>query len=428
MKRSTLTIALFFILPVILLAQDEKKFDVKFYGFVQTDLIYDTRQVVAVRDGHFLLYPQPENLDATGSKDLNAKASFNILSIQTRVGAKITLPEAIGAKFTGVIEGSFFGMNNLDINGFRLRHAFIKAQWKTTSVLVGQYWHPNFVTTCFPGTISFNTGAPFTPFTRNPQVRVVQKLGKFSFHGTLLSQVDFLSTGPGPLGVSTPSSVYLRNSVLPALNLRVEFATKNKEKGNEFLVGASVNFKRLVPRTSSDVYDSVTDQTYTYKGVEEVNSLAGMLYFKVKVPALTIKAAGTYAQDAFNWTMLGGYAVEKVVNPVKGFQEYTPISTIAAWTDIHSNGTKWQVGLFAGYTKNLGSENLITGKYYSRGSSIDYVYRISPRFIYNIGKFRIAPEVEYTVAAYGTPNQYGEVENTTAVGNLRLLLGFFLFF
>ena len=153
MKKSILTVALFFILPLVLLAQDEKKVSVKFYGFVQTDLIYDSRQVVAVRDGHFLLYPQKENLDATGGKDINAKASFNMLSIQTRVGAKITLPDAIGAKFTGLIEGSFFGMNNLDINGFRLRHAFVKAQWKSTSVLVGQYWHPNFVSKCFPGTI-----------------------------------------------------------------------------------------------------------------------------------------------------------------------------------------------------------------------------------------------------------------------------------
>jgi len=429
MKKSMLTIALFFILPAALLAQDEKKVNVKFYGFVQTDLIYDTRQVVAVRDGHFLLYPQKENLDATGGKDINAKASFNMLSIQTRVGAKITLPEAIGAKFTGLIEGSFFGMNNLDINGFRLRHAFVKAQWKSTAVLVGQYWHPNFVTKCFPGTISFNTGVPFTPFSRNPQVRVTQNAGKFSFIGTIISQVDFVSTGP--VG---PNTMYLRNSVLPALNLRVEFYTANKEKGNEFLIGASVNYKRLTPRTSASVYDSVSDQTYTYKGIEEINSLAGMVYFKVKVPAITIKAAGTYAQDPFNWTMMGGYAVERVVNSVKGFQEYTPITTLAGWTDIHSNGKKWQLGLFAGYTKNLGSEKLIGGDYYSRGtnrggtSGIDYVYRFSPRFIYNIGNFRIAPEIEYTVAAYGTPNQYGEVENTTSVGNVRFLLGFFLFF
>lgn len=422
MKRSTLTIALFFILTAALFAQDENKASVKFYGFVQTDLIFDTRQVVAVRDGHFMLYPKPESLDAAG-KDLNAKASFNILAIQTRVGAKITLPEAIGAKWSGLIEGSFFGMNNMDINGFRLRHAFVKAQWKTTSALVGQYWHPMFVTSCFPGTISFNTGAPFTPFTRNPQVRVTQKVGKINFIGTILTQVDFVSTGP--VG---PNTIYLRNSVLPALNLRVEYFTANKEKGNEFLVGASLNFKRLIPRISSDVYDSITDQTYTYKGIEEVSSLSGMIYFKVKVPAITIKAAGTYAQDAYNLTMIGGYAVEKVVNPVKGFQEYTPVSTLAGWTDIHSNGKKWQVGLFAGYTKNLGSENTITGPYYSRGSSIDYVYRLSPRFVYNIGKFRIAPEVEYTVAAYGTPNQYGEVEDAVAVGNLRLLLGFFLFF
>ncbi|MEA3479168.1 MAG: hypothetical protein U9R60_13360 [Bacteroidota bacterium] len=422
MKRSTLTFALFFILPLVILAQSEKKFNAQFYGFVKTDIFYDSRQVVAVRDGHFLLYPRAEKLDNAG-KDINAKSSFNMLSIQTRVGVKITAPDALGAKITGLVEGAFFGMNAADIDGFRLRHAFVKMQWKSTALLVGQYWHPNFVTKCFPGTVSFNTGAPFTPFTRNPQIRITQQAGNFYFIGTILSQVDFVSNGP--IG---PNSIYLRNSVLPALNLRIEYYSANKEKDREFLIGASANFKRLIPRVSSDVFDTITDQTYTYKGIEEVSSLSGMLYFKVKVPAITIKAAGTYAQDAFNWTMLGGYAVEKIVNPVKGFQEYTPISTLAAWTDIHSNGKKWQVGLFAGYTKNLGSDKNITGAYYSRGSSIDHVYRISPRFIYNINRFRIAPEIEYTVAAYGTPNELGEVENTTAVGNVRLLLGVYLFF
>jgi hypothetical protein len=426
MKKSCLAFLLLFLIPVFLQAQDENKFSAKLYGYVKTDVFYDSRQVVTVRDGHFLLYPQPENIDDAG-KDINDKSSFNMLSIQTRLGVKFTAPDALGAKISGLIEGAFFGMSNADINGFRLRNAFLKMQWKSTDLLVGQYWHPNFVTSCYPGTVSFNTGVPFVPFTRNPQIRLTQKVGKFSFIGTILSQLDFSSIGPGPNDVPISSPIFLRNSVLPALNLRIEFLTKNKEQGTEFLVGASANFKRLVPRVSSSVTDTAGN-TYTYKGIEEISSLAGSFFVKVKVPAITIKAQGTLAQDAANWVMIGGYAVEKVVNPVKGFREYSPITTFAAWTDIHSNGKKWQLGLFAGYTKNLGSQDPITGPYFSRGSTIDHVYRVSPRFIYNVGKFRIAPEIEYTVAAYGTPDNYGDVQNTTTVGNLRLLLGVYLFF
>ncbi len=64
---------------------------------------------------------------------------------------------------------------------------------------------------------------------------------------------------------------------------------------------------------------------------------------------------------------------------------------------------------------------------YSRGYNIAYLYRISPRFIYNAGKFRIAPEIEYTVAAYGTNEPDGKVIDPEPVGNFRFLLGVYLF-
>ncbi|RLD79586.1 MAG: hypothetical protein DRJ15_09055, partial [Bacteroidetes bacterium] len=96
--------------------------------------------------------------------------------------------------------------------------------------------------------------------------------------------------------------------------------------------------------------------------------------------------------------------------------------------DIHSNGKKWQVGLLAGYAQNLGAGKDITGPTYQRGSNIAYLYRISPRFIYNSGKFRIAPEIEYTVAAYGTAQSDGLVKDTKEIGNLRFLLGVYYFF
>ena len=78
----------------------------------------------------------------------------------------------------------------------------------------------------------------------------------------------------------------------------------------------------------------------------------------------------------------------------------------------------------------------ITGPTYQRGANIDYIYRISPRFIYNSGRFRIAPEIEYTVAGYATTDANGNlnidtkgvVTDSKAVANVRLLLGVYLFF
>ena len=132
--------------------------------------------------------------------------------------------------------------------------------------------------------------------------------------------------------------------------------------------------------------------------------------------------------------MIGGYAQKDTINSTTGAVDYTNIKTMAVWADIHSNGKKMQVGLFMGYSKNLGSANRIGQEtsywnpYYSRGNNIGYAYRLSPRFIYNIGKFRIAPEIEYTVAAYGTPDGKGVVQDTKEIGNFRFLLGVYFFF
>ena len=95
---------------------------------------------------------------------------------------------------------------------------------------------------------------------------------------------------------------------------------------------------------------------------------------------------------------------------------------------LSTNG-KTQAGLFAGYTKNLGTENDNTGIYYSRGSNINSVYRVAPRMVFNMAKLRISTELEYTSAQYGKADTKGVVNsNLVTVSNLRLLLAFYYFF
>ena len=50
----------------ILHANDKKSFGIRFSGFVKTDAIWDTRQTVDARDGHYLLYPKGPDLDPEG--------------------------------------------------------------------------------------------------------------------------------------------------------------------------------------------------------------------------------------------------------------------------------------------------------------------------------------------------------------------------
>jgi hypothetical protein len=412
MKRALLAIVLW--VPIMMMGQDdEKKFNITFNGFVKTDIFWDSRQTVDVREGHFYLYPANELLDETG-EDINARSKFNFLSIQTRLRTDITGPEVLGAKPSAAIEGEFFGHGNGDINGFRLRHAYVKLNWTSTELLVGQFWHPLFITSSYPGTVNFNTGVPFLPFSRNPQIRLSQSIGGFKAYITALSQVDFRSNGPDGANVN-----YLRNTAMPALNLNLEYVVS--KDGFKFLIGVAGGYKTLLPRMATDS---------NYKTDEKVGSMTGQAYIKMAVPAITIKAAGTYAQDAYDLTMIGGYAVSNITDTLKNFQEYTPVSTLAFWADIHTNGKRLQGGLFIGYTKNMGSSDIInTGTFYSRGSNIAYVYRISPRLIYNVGKFRIAPELDYTVAAYGKSiGTDGIPLNTKDIGNFRFLLGVYYFF
>ncbi|MBI9065315.1 MAG: hypothetical protein JEZ14_25245, partial [Marinilabiliaceae bacterium] len=283
---------LLFILPLTLLGQDEeKKFGVKFSGFIKNDMFFDSRQTVTARDGHFLLWPAAEKLDPDGN-DINDKSAFNMLTIQTRLRAKITGPDVLGAKTSGMVEGAFFAMSNATVNSFRLRHAFVKLNWTNTELLFGQTWHPMFITGCFPGTVSFNTGVPFQPFSRNPQIRLTQSAGDLKFVLAVQSQLDFANRGPVKVDgeiKNLPSSSFLRNSATPDMHVQIHYGRKNAESGNEFLSGAGVGYKSIVPQIET---------TQGYQTDETVAGLSAMGFLKVKIPALTFKVEGAYGENA----------------------------------------------------------------------------------------------------------------------------------
>lgn len=406
--------------------KEEPKYGITLSGFVKTDFFYDSRQVVSIREGHILLYPDNKKPDLYG-KDINAKDHFGILAIQSRLTGKITGPDFLNAKTSALIEADFFGNENsnfADLNGLRLRHAIIRLNWTTTELLIGQFWHPLFVPECFPDVVSFNTGAPFQAFSRNPQIRLTQKINKVKLIFAANSQRDFASSGPDGI-----SPKYLSNAVLPDMNIHLQYSTIFDET-SEFLIGAGTEFKQLVPRLYSQGDKNLKDgaDSIYYAGDEHVNSYALSVYSKLRLKPVTIKAYAIFGSNLFDYLMLGGYAVKSLNVTDQMSYDYTPVKNISVWTELSTNG-KIQAGIFAGYTKNLGTENNNTGVYYSRGSNINYVYRLAPRMVINIEKFRISTELEYTAAQYGKTNLNGLVEsNLNLVSNLRLLTAFYYFF
>jgi len=403
MKRINL-LSLILITFFNLQAQNPSPFGIRFSGYVRTDVIYDTRQSSAangLREGHFYLFPDNALYDAD-SIDINASPSFHMLSIQSRLRGDINGPDAFGAKTSGALEAEFFGTSEADLNGFRLRHAFVKLDWEKSSLQIGQTWHPMFPTECFPGTISFNTGAPFTPFSRNPQIRYTYRLGKMSISTTAYSQRDFTSTGP-----DGSSNKYMRNSGLPAVNAQVKYSFT---PSNFLILGADSKVIRPELRTAAN-----------YENNNKLTSFAGFATLQIKTKPLSLSVQGAVVQNATDLVMIGGYGIAEVIDPIKGLRSFTNLTTANAWLDLYTNGQKFQAGFFAGYSKNLGSSVENIGPVFGRGTNIDYLARVAPRIQFIREKLILALEFETTIAAYGITGSYGKVTNTHLITNYRLL-------
>ncbi len=402
-----------------LFAQEEQKFGIKFSGFVKNDFFLDSRQTVAAREGHFLLWPSAELLDEDGL-DINARTNFNMLAIQSRLKGSITGPDAFGAKTSGVIEVDFFAQANDNINLVRMRHAFVKLNWTNLELLAGQYWNPLFVTDCFPGTVSFNTGTPLQSFARNPQIRASYTKGDLKFTLAALSQRDYTSRGAN--GVS---SEYLRNSAVPDFHFQAQVNLSDSEKGSAFVIGGGLAYKTLVPRLESEV---APDQVYSVK--EKVGGLTAIGFTKLTTKPVTFKLEARYGENIADVLGISGFAVKDIVDPLTGEQSYTPLTSMTFWGEIHTNG-KVQVGIFGGVLKNLGTKDTMDpgGDVFGLGTDIDNLVRVSPRVIFNSNSTRIAFEIEYTRAAYGSDfDEFYIPDSTIPVSNLRGLIAIYYFF
>jgi hypothetical protein len=376
---------------------------VKLSGYVKSDFFFDSRQNICAREGHFLLLPSPPSYDEN-NLDINAKSSFNTLPVQSNLAVNVAGPKVMGASVSALIEGDFFGQSNSDVNMLRLRHAYIKLSWEKTEIITGQYWHPAFALSCYPSTISFNTGAPINPFSRAPQVRITQTVGILKFSGSLLSQRDYVSVGP-----EGPNSKYLRDSGIPEIVITAETNTAGK-----FLLGAVLGYKTLVPqiKTGSNFNTS-----------ESVRGITANIFMKYSGTVLLAKLAGIYLENGSELISISGYAVKDTIDALKGIVTYEPVRTISCWGELQTCGKLIQAGIFSGYSQNMGTKSAVTGPFYlTSGALVKSLYRVSPRLSIKQGNLTLAAELEYTSALYGSPDNHGIMIQTTRVANTRLLL------
>ena len=411
MKKSILTIAAV-CLALCGFAQ-EKKITFKPYGFIRNYAAYDSRANLSSNSDQFNMIPQDEKLNSYGD-DLNEKPDILLLSITTRLGLNVTGPEFLGAKTSAKIESDFagFGTSNTVL---RIRQAYAKMDWEKDNLLVGQAWHP-MMGDMMPDVFSLATGAPFTPFSRSPQVRYDRLAGKFKLTATALYQFQYLSYGPSAndLGSSTTSFDYARKALVPELYFQAMY------KNGDFMAGAGVDILTLKPRTEytdADGVNMLSDQLVT--------SFSPTAFFSYKEGNWGIKGRVTYAQNASHLNMLSGFGVTELKED--GEAEYGSLSSVTGWVDVTykqqlKKGTLTYC-LFGGYGKNLGCEDdfVSPSMMYVRGyKNIDNFWRVSPSVLYTHNAMQIGLEYEPTTVGYGTMKADGSVDKERSVTNHRI--------
>ena len=400
-----------------------KDVSLKIYGHVRTDIYYNSRDNVQSVDGLFYSYPKDEVLDHNGN-DINGGDNSNMYTVYSRMGFDFAGPMIGKAKTSAKIEFDFRGNGNDNLSALRLRHAYFNFDWGKNKLLVGQTSHP-FFGEVSPQILNLNTGSPFQPFGRAPQIRYRHNSGALQLQAVAVWQSQFKSHGPTAddgTGKGNARNQYPhKNSNIPELALGIDY------KANGWIVGVGIDMLSIVPRTKAtvpDVVSSSQNATTTYNVDERLTTVSYEAHVKYQKDKLFFAAKSTLGSNFTHTSMLGGYAV-KSQDITTGEREYTPFRNSSNWINI-VYGKKWKPGIFIGYIKNLGTaDDMEMGSnkaIYGTGTNIDQLFSGTFELTYNVPHWKIGAEYNYTSAWYGTTQKNGKVTDTHAVGNNRLVL------
>lgn len=351
----------------------EPGFSLEATGFVRWDGFFNTRQSVNVREGLLYFYPAPVKRNAAGI-DENADPQINFLSVFTRGALRINAPEVLGAKLSGLIEADFFGHLNPTISNLRLRHAYTRLTWDGIELMIGQYWNLFSRIELFPGVLNPGAGQPLQPFSRNPGIYALwNPLPTLRLSAAATMQRDAFSE------FGALNELQQRSGV-PALNLDAAWVTP------EFQAGFGLLGKAVRPEP----------------GGANLFSGAGQIYAGWQpLEQLRLRGRFVLGQDLADHQMLGGI--------VKSDKGWLNLVTLASWLDLeYKIAPQWRVGLFGGYTSNLGT----LGPTGTTSDPKDFIARnpeqawsvfVVPRLIFDPSEhLRFALELNWTSSLYAS--------------------------
>ena len=396
MKKLILSFFALAALSTALLAQNETPAKFKLYGFIRNYAIFDSREVKAGTEDLYFYMPVDENKLANGT-DLNATPSFRLLSLTTRLGLDVSGYQFGSMKLNGKVEADFYCKSGSTAI-LRLRQAYIGLTWDKLGknaensflLTIGQTWHP--MAADMPHIVNLETGAPFNPFNRSPQIMANYSFGKkVTLTAGAIYGMQYLPVGPtsnDDLKV-TKSANYMKYGLIPEI-----YAGITLKPTSSFTAKVGANLFTIKPRWK-DGLGPLSDRLIT------VSPFVFLQYTGKN--GLQIRAKSIFAQAGEHMNLLTGYGVSKINND--GSWEYTPMRSTASFISAQY-GKKWQVMGMIGYMRLLGtSEDLIDTDHYwfnnSGVSNIRQMFRATPTLAYNLGKLTLAIEYNLTGVQFG---------------------------
>lgn len=393
-------------------AKIEKPSHFKFYGFIRNYFAFDSRESKSGTKDLFYYIPKDEALNAKG-EDMNANPTFRFLAITSRVGLDVKDYQFGKTKVGAKIETDFYCMNG-NVAVLRLRQAYATLGWdglgkdgkQSTSLKIGQAWHP--IAADQPYVIDLETGTPFNPFSRTPQVMLEHNFSKnFTLTGGFIWQMQYLSSGP-----NGASDNYIKYGCTPEFYAGVTFKSNNGFTGR---VGMDV--LSIKPRWRNSDGNKVDDR---------ITTVSPYVYAQYSKDAFAVNAKVVYASAGEHFNMLSGYGVTDVNSD--GSWDYAPLHSTASYLSV-KYGRKLQVQGMIGHMKNLGTSKSLyedpanpgytsTKNVYISGNgfhNLNQIIRVTPTVVYNLGKLSFGLEYDITSAQYGKYAVDGHVNSSNGL-------------
>ena len=389
-------------------AQEEVPAQFKLYGFIRNYMAFDTHEVNAGTQDLYFYMPKDRRLAEDG-RDLAEVPTFRMLALTTRLGLNVSGYRIGEMKVSGAVEGDFYCMSG-SVATFRLRQAYIGMLWDNLElgdllVNVGQTWHP--MAADMPHMTNLETGAPFNPFNRSPQIMAHWTVGKFTWTGGILYPMQYLPTGP-----NGKSADYNKYGLIPEVYLGVAL------KSGGFLGKVGVDFFSIKPRWNAPVITQASvdgDERILKYDVENTKQLQTRLYaispfvyLQLTKGKFQLKAKSVLAQAGEHMNLLSGYGATFDWNRLQ--LAYTPMQDLVSFVSFQY-GRKWQIMCMAGYMQRLGTTKAlfaydnadVTSLWLNTSAdpSIQQAFRATPTLAYNLGKLTFSLEYNCTGAFFG---------------------------